>query len=164
MKEMMPEISEINKGWVDNHKRDKHTLADAYRYYKKNTLPGSIYSIDQTTYSKICRSFNKKSIDYVIKDFGTIHKPCRLGALEVTKSKRKAVDKRRSYREGKTIYYTNEHTKGYTMRFRWNKTFFMSTMKTLYGFRATWSVKKQLNKFIENNPKLCLSYREIISH
>lgn len=145
---------------VDNHKRKKLTLADAYKAYIANVEKGSVYDISQTEYSRICKKFNKKSMDFIIGGFGKMTLLSRLGEIEVRKSRKKTVNLRETIKKKETVYYINEHTNGYSMRFHWCKNLFISTAKMFYAFKATWSIKKQLNKFIEENPKLALSYNE----
>lgn len=136
------------------------TLTGAYERYLTGVEKGTKYDIDKKTYKDICIAFNKKIIDYLIMEAGEFHLPCRLGALRIKKRKmslnpnKKRIDWGLTQKMNKIIYFVNNHSNGFYMRYWWLKEIVKVTNSQYYYFIPSWGNKKLLSQAIFNNPKL----------
>jgi len=122
------------------------TLTDAYKHYKG--------TLDENTYKRICKQFNKKVIEYIVVDSGIFYIPFRLGSIHIKKrwldvSKKIPINWKLTKKYGKVIYYLNDHTDGFIMRFFWDKYRAVVKNRTLYSFWPTRTNKRYLAKAIK---------------
>lgn len=114
---------------------------------------------DSKVYIKVCKLANQKIMKRIIEDAELFVLPFGLGELRI---KKKFIDKvltnlvnwPLSKASGKIIYYSNDHSDGFLMKFYWDKYFGSVTNIQTYSFVASKTNKQWLGRTIKANPKI----------
>lgn len=155
-------MNESNK----SAKRTKaYTVASFYNSYLENIERDTVYDIDYNKYRAIVVDYFKYLQKQLIEEGKQIKLPCRMGVLQIIKSKPKHLDKRSlridyqaTKQTGKLIFLLNEHSDMFKYRFLWSKTDMLTPNKSMYQLVATRANKRRLAQIIKNRE---LDYQEI---
>lgn len=151
-------LCQNNNGTRKKPLRRAYTLKDVAKEYVKETNSDkeSEFVID------VCKEFNKRLIELIVEK-GTIVTLNSLGKLmllkklttedskgERTNAKLK-VDFAESKKQGKVVYYRNEHSQGYFFCYKWLRGTTGAANTFKYLFYPTRPNKKYLANAIKNN-------------
>lgn len=142
-----------------------YTIASFYNSYLSNIEQDTVYDIDYNKYRAIITDYFKYLQKQLIDEGKRIKLPCRMGTLQIIKSRPKHLDKRSlridyqaTKQTGKLIFLLNEHSDMFKYRFSWSKTDMVVPNKSKYQLVATRANKRNLAQIIKQ--RLC-DYEEI---
>jgi len=140
------------------------TIQDMYVEYISHFDESHPYHITYSDYSQIVSDYLKYVSDLIVVKSMTFKLPFRLGTLSVYKHKpifksvnRMAIDWPETNRLGKAVYNFNEHSNGYSYRFRWDRNGSLDKNMSLYSFKPSRNnarlvaslVKERKNDYFE---------------
>lgn len=135
--------------------RKSYTIADYYISYKNYIEEGTRYDVDLKTFKSIVVDYFKYLRDEVMLHSKEMKLPCRLGTLQIIKSrpvtytsKSLSFDWKATKELGKCVFLLNEHSNGWKYRFYWSKSNCIIPNKTMYMFVATRTNKRDLAQLI----------------
>lgn len=135
--------------------KDSYSELDFYKSYIKEYGSLRPYNISYNIYKGILSKYMKSEMDDIFKG-GTYRMLLRLGAIMIIKKKISLnhlnptiIDWPNTNKHGKIIYYLNEHTRGYSYRYFWNRKNMILKYLYLYRLRMTRANKRRLAKLIK---------------
>lgn len=143
-----------------NYKRKCYTIADYYLSYKEYIEQDTLYDVSFTQFKQIVCDYFKYMRDQILLESKEIKIPCRLGTLQVVKSKPKEysgkslrIDYKSTKELNKLVYHLNDHSNHYKYRYLWSKKQCLTLNKTKYQFVATRENKRNLAQIIFNKER-----------
>lgn len=146
--------------------RRTYYLEDIYELYK--AYPDKKYHIPMVMYVKIITALLKAHLVEVMSERGLWLMPSMLGVFGVVKKRiielinsetgkapSQYIDHAASKLAGKTVYYLNAHSGGYSFGVRWNKTrnFKHFNNYKIYRTKLAKSIKSYFNNLIVETSK-----------
>lgn len=136
-------------------------LSAAWHEYRRNLSVRAKTDQDccvkQGEYGDIVKAVCEKMIDRMILGSETVTLPCGLGEMRIRKRPMKGhkmVDWNESHKIGKFVYFLNEHSDGFLMKFFWDKDY--TSVANLFYYRFTAAQKKRelLSQTIRSGKKI----------
>ena len=128
-------------------------LPKSYQFYSKHLTWRQQGLIKKKLYCQILKLANQKIMKRIIEDSVEFIIPYGLGRLRVRKKKMtrivtSLVNWVETKKQGKKVYWINEHSDGYLMKFYWDKYLAAISNISLYKFVATKSNRQHLSATI----------------
>jgi hypothetical protein len=124
--------------------RNALTLPDMYEEYISHFDESHPYHIPYSEYSKIVSDYMKYVSELIVVKSLTFKLPFRLGTLSIYKHKpifssvrKMAIDWPKTNKTGKAVYNFNEHSNGYSYRFKWDRNGSVDKHMVLYSFKPS---------------------------
>lgn len=141
------------------------TMPDFYKEYISHFDEEHPYHIPYSEYSEIVSDYLKHVSELTVTKSMTFKLPFRMGALSVYKHKpifksvnKMAINWPETNKLGKVVHNFNEHSNGYSYRFKWDRNGSIDKHMVLYAFKPSRSnarlvarlVKERQNDYFEN--------------
>ena len=142
--------------------------------YDRFSLENPTIKITYRQYEQIIREINLQYALHCLTTGNAVKLPYGMGVLAVIKKKSKktfrdengthhplAINWKETLKEGKKIYFLNEHTDGYHCHWQWFKKFGKVKMPTIWLFKACKKNSQLLKEFcFDTEGGYYLKYRE----
>lgn len=155
-------MNELNK---TADKTKSYTIPSFYNSYIQQIEKDTVYDIPYSVYRKIITDYFEYIREQVLEQSKEFKLPCRLGTIEIIKSRPKEftgkslrIDYQATKQTGKLVYLLNEHSDYFKYRIYWNKQNCNVLNKTKYQLVMTRANKRHLAQIIKNKIH---DYREI---
>jgi len=129
-------------------------IKDVYKFYKSINPKGSDFYVDYKRFSEITHAGMQKISDLLLNESEIIKLPYGLGELSIIKRKNSMrkmyIDFKTTREVGETVYFFNDHTRGYIFRFRWRKNIVFVKNRKHYSFIPSRGNKRQLAALIKS--------------
>lgn len=138
------------------------TLADTYKEYLLLHPKGTKYYLTAKRYREVNERFFELIHLYMITTGEPVKLPHGLGYLRLrrrrTSEELRKIDYFQTKKYKKAIYHENNHSNGYYVRYKWDKTRIYLKNKNMYGFRACRWANRFLAKNIKENNSIVKYY------
>ncbi len=129
-----------------------YRIKDIYNAYKKDNPKDTDYFVDYSKFSDIVHKGFSVISDEILNNSQEVFLPHNTGTLSIIKRKnnpkRLAIDYKTTKEVGQTVYYFNDHSRGYSFRWRWRKQMVAIRNRPYYSFVPTRYNKRKLAKEI----------------
>lgn len=132
------------------------TMPDMYANYIAGFDESHPYYISYSEYAEVVSDYLKYVSELVVVKSMTFKLPFRLGTLSVYKHKpifsttdRMPIDWVETNKTGKAVYNFNEHSNGYSYRFKWDRLGSVDKHMVLYAFKPSRSNARQVARLVK---------------